>query len=210
MRRQLALFALCLVFLLGLAAPRARALQAADPRALVSSLVSQAIATIQDKQISEQQRETKFRSLLASGFDIPRISRFVMGRYWRTASDQERAKFGSLFEDWIVRTYSVRFSNYSGQTIDVTGVRPEGADGAVVLSRFNQTNGAPPANVDWHVRKETDGSYKIVDVSVENVSMALTERDEIASVADRNGGTVKGLNKFLAEKLSGNSATAAK
>jgi phospholipid transport system substrate-binding protein len=210
MRRQLALFALCLVFLLGLAAPRALALQAADPRALVSSLVSQAIATIQDKQISEQQRETKFRSLLASGFDIPRISRFVLGRYWRTASDQERAKFGSLFEDWIVRTYSVRFSNYSGQTIDVTGVRPEGADGAVVLSRFNQTNGAPPANVDWHVRKETDGSYKIVDVSVENVSMALTERDEIASVADRNGGTIKGLNKFLAEKLSGNSATAAK
>lgn len=176
----------------------------------MSSLVSQAIATIQDKQISEQQRETKFRSLLASGFDIPRISRFVMGRYWRTASDQERAKFGSLFEDWIVRTYSVRFSNYSGQTIDVTGVRPEGADGAVVLSRFNQTNGAPPANVDWHVRKETDGSYKIVDVSVENVSMALTERDEIASVADRNGGTIKGLNKFLAEKLSGNRATAAK
>ena len=56
---------------------QARAMQAADPSTLITQLVSQAINVIVDKSSSEDQREQKFRSLLQSGFDIPRISRFV-------------------------------------------------------------------------------------------------------------------------------------
>ena len=163
---------------------------------------AQAIAAITDKTSTEQDRTTKFRELLEEGFDVPRISRFVLGRYWNAATDQERQAFTALFEDWIVRTYSTRFADYSGQTIKVTGTRAESDVTTVVLSQFINTNGAPPTKVEWHVRKEADGSYKVVDVSVEGVSMALTQRDEIASVADRNGGTVEGLNEALQKQLA--------
>lgn len=181
----------------------ARAMQASDPGALVRQLVAQAISTIQDKQESEQTRETKFRDLLEAGFDIPRISRFVLGRYWNGATDAQRQQFTHLFEDWIVRTYSIRFTEYGGQTIQITGTHPEGDSGAnsVVLSQFISPNGAPPAKVEWHVRKTGDNDYKIVDVSVEGVSMALTQRDEIAAVADRNGGSIDALNQALQQKI---------
>ncbi len=210
MRQRIALFASVIVLILGFALPNAQALQAPDPRALIDNLVSQAISTIKDKQLSERVRETKFRSLLEAGFDIPRISRFVLGRYWRSASPADRKKFLSLFKDWIVSTYAARFQNYSGQTIKVTGTRQESRTSTVVLSQFINTNGAPPAKVEWHVLKEPDGKYKVVDVSVEGVSMALTQRDEIAAVADRNGGTIQGLNKALEARLSGQNTAAAK
>jgi phospholipid transport system substrate-binding protein len=179
----------------------ARAMQAADPSALISQLVGQAITVIQDKQETQQDRETKFRALLETGFDIPRISRFVLGRYWNGASDAQRQQFSKLFEEWIVRTYATRFREYSGEAIKVTGTRPESDTTTVVLSQFISPTGAPPAKVEWHVHKTGDSDYAIVDVSVEGVSMALTQRDEIAAVADRSGGTVDGLNQALQQKI---------
>jgi phospholipid transport system substrate-binding protein len=188
----------------------ARAMQATDPSALVNQLVNQAIGIIKDKQESEQDREAKFRELLQSGFDIPRISRFVLGRYWNGANDQQRQQFSKLFEDWIVGTYSARFTDYSGETIQVTGTRPESETTTVVLSQFISPSGAPPAKVEWHVRKSGANDYAVVDVSVEGVSMALTQRDEIAAVADRNGGTVDGLNQAMQQKIDGGTAAASK
>jgi phospholipid transport system substrate-binding protein len=186
----------------------AQAMQAATPSALINQLVTQAIDVIVDKNETAEQREAKFRTLLQDGFDIPRISRFVLGRYWNVATDAQRKEFSQLFEDWIVRTYSARFSEYTGEKIQVTGTRSEAPTTTVVTSQFVSPNGAPPAKVEWVVRKNGDNDYAIVDVSVEGVSMALTQRDEIAAVADRNGGTVDGLNKAMQDKINGTNATA--
>lgn len=185
----------------------ARAMQASDPSALVNQLVGQAIGIIANKQMPTQDREEKFRDLLQTGFDIPRISRFVLGRYWTGATDQQRQEFTQLFQDWIVRTYSARFNDYSGETIQVTGTRPESDTTTVVLSQFISPSGAPPAKVEWHVRKNGANDYDIVDVSVEGVSMALTQRDEIAAVADRSGGSVDGLNQALQQKVAATMTT---
>jgi len=183
-------------------------MQAADPSALITQLVGQAINVIVDKSSSEDQREQKFRSLLQSGFDIPRISRFVLGRYWNGATDDQRKEFSQLFEDWIVRTYSARFTQYTGEKIQVIGTRSENPTTTVVTSQFVSPGGAPPAKVDWVVRKTGDSDFTVVDVSVEGVSMALTQRDEIAAVADRNGGTLDGLNRAMQEKIRGAAAAA--
>lgn len=181
-------------------------MQAADPSALINQLVTQAINVIVDKNSTENQREQKFRSLLQTGFDIPRISRFVLGRYWTAADDNQRKQFSELFEDWIVRTYTARFTQYSGEKIQVTGTRSEGPTTTVVVTQFVSPNGGPAAKVEWVVRKSGDNDYTIVDISVEGVSMALTQRDEIAAVADRSGGTVAGLNKAMQDKIRGAAA----
>jgi phospholipid transport system substrate-binding protein len=187
---------------------QARAMQASDPSTLISQLVGQAITVIVDKNETADQRESKFRTLLQDGFDIPRISRFVLGRYWNAATDDQRKQFSQLFEEWIVRTYSARFGQYSGEKIQVSGTRSEGPTTTVVTSQFVSPTGAPPAKVEWVVRKSGDNDFTVVDVSVEGVSMALTQRDEIAAVADRNGGTVDGLNKAMQDKIRGATAAA--
>ena len=209
-RRLFILPAITLMLVLAVAAPPARALDANDPSGLINNLVSQAIANIRDQQAAAADREAKFRALLEAGFDIPRISRFVLGRYWNAATDDQRRHFTGLFEDWVVRTYTARFKDYSGQTIRVTGERPESESNTIVISQFTSPNGAPPAKVEWHVRKQADGGFKVIDVSVEGISMALTERDEIAAVADRHGGTAEGLNQALEQSLAGQSTTASK
>jgi len=208
MRHRFTVFSFAIAFALGLGMAEARALQATDPSNLIGSMVDDALTVIKNQQISESDREQKFRSLLEQGFDIPRIARFVLGRYWAGANDQERQRFTTLFEDWIVHTYSARFTSYSGETVKITGARTESPISTVVQSQFvHPNNSGPPATVEWRVRKGNDGSFKVVDVAVEGVSMALTQRDEIAAVADRSGGTVAALNSTLEQKIqSGDTA----
>lgn len=209
LRRRFLLPALLLAFALALTAARAVVAAPANPTALIQDLVHEALQTLTDKQATEQIRQDKFRALLDADFDMPRIARFALGRYWNAASPAERQEFVKLFEQWVVRTYSTQFKDYSGEQVKVTGSHPESDTDTIVTSQIIRTNGAPPAKVDWRVLKEGDGSYKIVDVSVEGVSMALTERDQISSVIDRNGGSVSGLNKTLEEKLASNDVPAA-
>lgn len=202
-----ALAASTVVVLIGLVPACARAAPAADPAALVNDLVAQALATLQNKQLSDTEREQKFRALLEADFDIPRISRFVLGRYWNSASPAERQTFGQLFERWIVRIYAGRFKEYSGETVKVTGSRAESESSSIVSTDIIQADGAPSVKVDWRVRHD-ENDFKIVDVNVEGVSLALTQREEFASVVGRNGGTVSGLNKTLEDKLTTNEMAA--
>jgi phospholipid transport system substrate-binding protein len=205
LRRPLSLLSILVVLGLSVAT---HAASAADAAGFVSELVGQALKTLDNKQASDQDRAAQFRQLLDSNFDMPRISRFVLGRYWNEASDQEKQQFQKLFEDYVVRSYAARFGEYSGEQVKVTGTRPESETSTLVMSSVQRANGAPPAKVDWRVRKD-DRGYKIVDVDVEGVSMVLTQREEFSSVIQRSGG-VAGLNKELEQKLaSGDNSLAA-
>ena len=77
----------------------------------------------------------RFRELLREDFDVPGIARFVLGRYWNIATEEQRAEYVKLFEDYIAMAYATRLAEYTGETFKVTGSRPE-ADGAIVSSQI--------------------------------------------------------------------------
>ena len=97
--------------------------------------------------------------------------------------------------------YADQFSNYSGQEFKVLGSTPGQAGISTVKSEIISPNGAPPINIDWQVAREGD-SYKITDVSVDNLSMAVTKREEFSSVIEQNGGNVQALIDQLKQKVS--------
>ena len=172
---------------------------AGDPAAFIADLGSKAINVL-TSTASESERERQFRVLFEQAFDLPTISRFVLGPAWRTATEAQRQEFTKLFENYVIHAYTVRFNAYAGQQLKVGSARPDGDSGAVVQSEIALPNGnQPPVKVDWRVGKTGD-SYKITDVTVEGVSMALTERQEFASIIQRGGGQIDALLKLLREK----------
>jgi phospholipid transport system substrate-binding protein len=187
---------------LGVAVAQADGPQPQTPSAFIDGLVSDALVVIKDASLSDQDRQQRFQALLERGFDMPRIARYVLGRYWTTASDSERQAFAQLFDRWVVRIYAMSFKGYSGEQVKVVGARPED-QGEVVTTEIDSSSGAPPIKLDWRVSNR-GGAYKILDIDVEGVSMALTEREEITSVIQRSGGTVASLNQVFAERLNSN------
>lgn len=173
---------------------------AADPTALISSLGNRALEVL-GKGTTEAQRAARFRELLREDFDVPGIARFVLGRYWNTATEEQRAEFVKLFEGYVAQAYATRLAEYAGETFKVTGSRPD-PDGAVVSSQILRPAGQAPIKVDWRLSGR-GGVYKISDVSVDGISMAVTQRSEFASVIQHNGGQVEGLIAMLRQRSAG-------
>lgn len=166
----------------------------------VKSLGDEAIKVLTVKDISEGERQDRFRRLLQEGFDVRRIGRFVLGRYARSASAEAIKQYNKLFEDLIVVTYASRFAQYSGQTFAIKrATKPTARGDSIVLSEIVATDGSPPIRVDWQVN-DAKGRYKIVDVRVEGVSMSVTQREEFTAVIRQNGGDIEALLDALRKK----------
>ena len=173
---------------------------ASDPAAVINNLGNRALEVL-GKNATPAQRVARFHQLFREDFDVPGIARFVLGRYWKTATPEQQGEFTRLFEDYIALVYSSQLSAYSGETLKVIGSRAD-PEGAVVASEIIRPSGAPPVKVEWHLTDQ-HGTYKIRDVAVDGISMAVTQRSEFASVIQRNGGQVQGLIAMLREKTGG-------
>jgi phospholipid transport system substrate-binding protein len=193
-----------LILGLGLAANSvAAAGTAGDPSDFISGQVTAALSALANKELTQEDRAKEFHELLDKDFDMLRISRFVLGRYWQEATDAQKQHFLQLFEEYVVLAYSQPLSDFSGNTVRVIGSRPEGETMTLVRSEVVGTDGAPAAKVDWRVRKDEDG-FKVIDVDLEGVSIVLTQREQLSSVIERAGG-ITGLIGQLEQKLGSGS-----
>lgn len=170
----------------------------------IQSLGNRAIETLQQTNLSMAQREQVFRRLLGEGFALDLLGRFALGRYWRTATPSERSDYIALFADYILKTYSKRLGGYAGETLAVTGTRDAGKQDVLVQTKISRPSGQP-LEAGWRVR-DINGSLKIIDIMVEGISMALTQRQEFAAVIAQRG--VDGLIVALRARTDEMSATA--
>ena len=190
------------VVIAGAVAPSVSVAANPDPAVFIDGLDSQLRAVVRNP--SPEQRLTQFHQLFRDDFDVAGIARFVLGRYWPLATPSQQQEFLGLFENYIVQIYADRLSQYadSGDAPRVIGSRLA-PDGAVVSSQLRLANGGGPkagghgptvlpVNVDWHLTAQ-NGSYKISDVVVDGISMAVSQRFEFASEIQRDGGLVQGL-----------------
>ncbi|MGO8917794.1 MAG: phospholipid-binding protein MlaC [Stellaceae bacterium] len=200
MRARCLAYSFALLLLAGLAAPCFAADPAQAPSAFVAALAQKALLSANSKTLSAGDLQRQFAGLLDEDFDVPRIASFVLGRYWQKASESERQEFTAVFRDFMVRTYSHRFTEYSGETFRVIRQRAESATSTVVYSEISQPASDQPLKVEWRVAGK-DG-YRITDMTVEGISMALAQREEFASTLERNGGDLPGLIRQLQVKMS--------
>jgi phospholipid transport system substrate-binding protein len=196
MTRRLLLVAALIVAAALLFAGRAGA-AAADPAVVVADLGNQAIQVL-GKNVDPNLRVTRFRQLFQQDFNVPEISRFVLGRYWRLATPQQQQEFIRLFTNYVAFVYANQLAEYNGERLRVTGSR-RAPDGELVASEIIRSDGRPPARVEWLLAPD-NGVYKINDVIIEGISMAVTQRSEFASVIQRGGGQVAGLIAALRQK----------
>lgn len=189
--RAVLLLTLTLTLALAIAIPGRASASASD---FVKNLGEEAIEIASQKSIDGKAREDEFRRLMRRGFAVNGIARFVLGRYWRVASEAQQARYLELFENYLVTTYARRFRNYAGETFLITGERNDGRKGVTVMMDITY-KGGPAIKVKWRVKKsKSTGEMKIVDMVIENVSMSITQRSDFATAIANHGGK---LDPFL-------------
>lgn len=199
MQRRLFLVATSAAVLLA-RLPAYAAASADDARGFISGLGADAISSLTGAGLSETERETRFRALLVAHFDMPGIAKFVLGRYWKLATDDQKTEFQKLLETLLVQSYAKAFAHYSGEKFSVENARANDDGSLLVNSVIDRTNG-DVIHLDWRV-EDQENTMRITDLLVEGVSLRTTHRSDFASAIQSNGGTVAGLLDALRQKTS--------
>lgn len=178
---------------------------AADPAAFVQGFADGVLATLRDGALAPEERVRRVDAQVSQGFALDRIARVALGRYWKAASEGERAEFVALFTRSVLATYSRRFDAYADRRLRVAGAAPSGEQ-ALVESYLE--GGSAPVRLDWRL-VETEAGWRVLDVVVEGVSLVVTYRNEFAAVIEQRGGRVSALIEELRQRARAEPATAA-
>jgi phospholipid transport system substrate-binding protein len=103
----------------------------------------------------------------------------------------QQQQYVAAFADYISNAYAQRFSEYAGDPdIRMGRVIDAGQKGMLVETPIHQEG--KPIAVEWLV-SDRGGRVEIIDIIIEGVSMATTQREEIASMFQRRGQDVDAL-----------------
>lgn len=169
--------------------------------AFADNVVKQAFDTIKKKQdgkLTEQEAKVTFRKILTDAFDLPTISKFTMGRYWRVATPAEQAEFTELLRTQILDKYADSVLSYSGNGHRVTSTKPFNERDYGVAMKIDRGSEAA-VDLTWRLRR-IGKEFKVIDLSVEGISMSVTHRTEFGNIIERNGGKVQALLDALKSK----------
>lgn len=148
---------------------------------------------------SQGQMSGKFRSLMARHAAINAIGVFSLGKYRNKLPGSQKSEYYSLIEKFVARLFVKYAPQFAGKRIEITGSKARSARDVIVSSKVHFAGGKAPLEVQWRLLKAGSG-FKIFDVRVLGVWLAIQQRTEFTSVIKRNKGDFGALLKFLRGK----------
>lgn len=194
MYRFASILAICVLAIL----PPARAADDAA-RAPVDRLYETLLATMKDgKQLGFEGRRAKLQPVLKEAYNFPAMMKTIAGRYWDGMSEADRTRLTDAFAEMSSATYASRFDSFDNERFEVLGQEPGPREAVWVKSQLVPSGGGP-VSLNYLMRKDDGGKWRITDVFVDGtVSEIATRRSEYGSVLGRAG--VSGLIDELEKK----------
>jgi phospholipid transport system substrate-binding protein len=175
----------------------------ADQKAVevfVNNISSKALAIINNKDESEPQKEVQLGNVFSEATDLDWIAKFSLGRYWRTATDEERKQYLALYRKYIISKYVPSFKEYVGTTFKIVNITVVRKGEYLVDTTVIKKGQAEPIDITYHIadKSESKSGFTVFDIIAEGVSLIATQRSEFSSIITSSGMTGL-LNKL--EKL---------
>ena len=158
----------------------------------VSNFADSAINILSDNEILEGEKNSKFTDLVMSAIDLNLISKFVLSKTWKDATDDQKERYIQAFKDYFINSYANRLNQYSGEKIEV--VDAEEAGKYVIVNSFIYREGTDTLkiNLKWRLLNK-DGEIKIIDLNIEGISLIIAQREEFQSFLANNEGDLEKL-----------------
>ena len=189
MKRRIALSLLAAV----LVGPVMAATHAADPegaRQVVQETTDRMLEALRAQRDELRQRPEKIYPLVDSivlpHFDFTRMSRWVLGKYWRASTDAQKARFVEEFRNLLVRTYATALLEYADQSVNVLPLRGASSGAEVAVRTEVRQSGAPPIPINYSM-SAAEGAWKVYDVTVDGISLVASYRSTFANEMERGG-----------------------
>lgn len=179
-----ALYFLTLVALLASAAVAGPA-----PEQLIHDRAEQLLQRVSALQTVDRHTdvlETLVTEIIAPHVDFTLLSRLVLGKYWRRLSTEDQQRFEQGFTRLVIKTYASALTETGNLQISYLAPRPDRKPGRVQVPTVINSPDNPPINVDYKLYKKDD-VWRVYDVSIEGISMALNYRSVLSERIKQEG-----------------------
>ena len=190
---------LILIFLLNLQIGNA---QSIEPDVFVQSTVNRA-SEILSKNISKEEKINQLKVIAKETVDINGVGFYSLGSVRKNLDDNQKNKYLELFEDYFLKSFSSRLSEYSNPKIDVQDKDVLNKNYTIVKSILVATSDRPEIKIEWRIYTKNPDNPLIRDLIIEGLSLARTQKEEFASILNSNDGDINALYEAL-EKFANN------
>lgn len=164
----------------------------ASVKKFVEEVGNKVVTIANDLKTPDAKRREKIITVIDEAIDPDWISRFVLGKNYKTSTKAQQVHFTKLYRDFMINTYGPKFKNYNGRKFTVKEVAEQGGF-YVAKAEFLPHESNVAISVDFRV-KERNGRLLILDFIAEGISLIETQRSEFNSAIAQ-----KGMDKFLDE-----------
>ena len=169
-----------------------------EPDVFVQSTVNRA-SQILSKNLTKEQKIIELKSIAKETVDIVGVGFYSLGSARKNLSEKERIRYLQLFEDYFLKSFSSRLSEYTNPEIDVLSKKVLSENYTIVNSVLKGTSERPEIKIDWRIYTKNQGNPLIRDLIIEGLSLARTQKEEFASILNSNNGDINSLFKTLEE-----------
>ena len=175
---------------------------AVEPDVFVQSTVNRA-SEILTKNISQEEKINKLKVIAQETVDIKGVGFYSLGAARKNLNDEQKIQYFKLFEDYFLKSFSSRLSEYTNPEIDVLSKKVLSENYTIVNSVLRGTTERPEIKIDWRIYTKNKDNPLIRDLIIEGLSLARTQKEEFASILNSNNGNINSLFESL-EKFSSN------
>ena len=169
-----------------------------QPDVFVQSTVNRA-SDILSKNISKNEKINQLKSIARDTVDIKGVGFYSLGSFRKNLNDNQKLKYLSLFENYFLKSFSSRLSEYTNPKIEVYGKKVLNKNYTIVNSLLIATSERPEVKIDWRVYTKNPDSPLIRDLIIEGLSLARTQKEEFSSILNSNDNNIDVLFKTLEE-----------
>ena len=167
-----------------------------EPDIFVQSTVNRA-SQILEKNISKQEKINGLKIIAKETVDITGIGFYSLGSTRKNLDDTQKRIYFDLFENYFLKSFSSRLSEYTNPKIEVKGEKVLNRNYTIVNSVLVGTSERPEVKIDWRIYTKNPDNPLIRDLIIEGLSLARTQKEEFASILSSNDGDIKTLFKTL-------------
>jgi phospholipid transport system substrate-binding protein len=131
--------------------------------------------------------------------DIRGIGLYTLGSFRKNLSENEKNEYSDLFENYFLKTFSSRLSEYTNPKIEVKDKKVLNKNYTIVNSLLVATSERPEVKIDWRIYTKNADNPLIRDLIIEGLSLVRTQKEEFASILNSNNGDINSLFKVLKE-----------
>ena len=169
-----------------------------EPDVFVQSTVNRA-SNVLSKDISKEQKINELKVIAKETVDIQGVGFYSLGSIRKNLSEDEKIEYLQLFEDYFLKSFSSRLSEYTNPEIDVLSKKVLSENYTIVNSVLKGTSERPEVKIDWRVYTKNPENPLIRDLIIEGLSLARTQKEEFASILNSNDNDINALFKTLKE-----------